>query len=63
MGRIKTSFIKRIGKEVYDKHTEEFTKDYSKNKQAVKKFLDVKSKKTLNIIAGYVTSLATQRKG
>ena len=63
MGRIKTAFIKRVGKDVYEKHPEAFTTDFSKNKLAVKRFLDVKSKKMLNIITGYVTSLKTQAKG
>jgi small subunit ribosomal protein S17e len=63
MGRIKTSFIKRVGKDVYEKHAEAFTTDFSKNKQVTKQFLDVKSKKMLNIITGYVTSLKKQAKG
>jgi len=63
MGRIKTAFVKRIGKDVYEKHSSMFTPDFSKNKQVVKQFLDVKSKKMLNIITGYVTSLKTQEKG
>jgi ribosomal protein S17E len=63
MGRIKTSFVKHIGKDLYEKHAEAFTADFSKNKSIVKQFIDVKSKKMLNIITGYVTSLKKHAKG
>jgi len=61
MGRIKTSFIKNIGNDLFSKYSEEFSKDFSKNKEAVDKFLIVKSKKMRNILAGYMTSLKNQQ--
>ncbi len=57
MGNIKTSFIKRIGKNLYEKNKDKFTLDYSKNKEVIKSLIDIKSKKLRNVIAGYVTSL------
>jgi len=57
MGRIKTSFVKRIGKEVFELHAEKFTGDYTKNKEMIRQLADVKSKKLLNVVAGYVTKL------
>jgi small subunit ribosomal protein S17e len=60
MGRIKTTFIKNVGQELFQNHSEEFSIEFSKNKEIVDKFLDVKSKKMRNIIAGYITSLKRQ---
>lgn len=60
MGRIKTSFVKNIAKELFEKHSGEFTTDYSKNKDIMKNFVDIKSKKLRNVVAGYVTSLKKQ---
>ncbi len=60
MGRIKTTFVKRFGKEIFELHGDKFTADYSKNKAIVKQLAYVKSKKMLNIITGYVTSLKKQ---
>jgi small subunit ribosomal protein S17e len=60
MGRIKTIFIKRVGQDIYEKHSDEFSTDFSKNKEVIKKFLIIKSKKMRNVITGYVTSLKKQ---
>ncbi len=57
MGNIKTSFVKKIGRQIYERHKETFTTDYSKNKEIIKQLLDIRSKKLRNIIAGYVTNL------
>ncbi len=60
MGNIKTSFVKRIGKSLYEKYPDRFGKDYSKNKEAVKELIDIRSKKLRNVIAGYITNLKSQ---
>ncbi len=57
MGRIKTSFIKNIALELVEKYPDKFTKDFSQNKEAVKRFVEIKSKKLRNMIAGYITAL------
>jgi len=60
MGRIKTTFVKHVGQELYEKHGDEFTTDFSKNKQILKQLAVIKSKKLMNTIAGYITSLKSQ---
>ncbi|MCY0883784.1 MAG: 30S ribosomal protein S17e [Acidianus infernus] len=58
MGNIYTRDIKRIAVEIYEKYKDEVTTDYSKNKEVVKKYIDVYSKKVRNRIAGYLTRYA-----
>lgn len=62
MGRIKTTFIKRKTKELLKKHGEQFTEDFSENKQRANKHIKVHSKKLRNVIAGYMTRLKRQEK-
>jgi len=57
MGRIKTIMVKSIGEKLYREHKEEFTTDFEKNKEIVKKYVDIPSKKLRNIVAGYITRL------
>ena len=57
MGRIKTQQIKRVTMQLMRDHAKEFKKDFSKNKEIVEQFVDIKSKKLRNVIAGYVTRL------
>ena len=61
MGRIKTTFVKTIAKNLFEKHEDKFSGDFSKNKQVVNQFLYIQSKKMRNIIAGYVTNLKRQQ--
>ena len=60
MGNIKTSFVKRCGKQIYDQHKDSLTDDYLKNKEIIKQVAEIKSKKLRNVIAGYVTTLKKQ---
>ena len=60
MGRIKTSFVKRLGKELYEMHSDKFTIDFAQNKKVVDEFLEIKSAKLRNVLAGYMTSLKKQ---
>jgi len=62
MGRIKTSFVKSIAKDLFEKHSDKFTTDFSKNKELVKELVDMKSKKLRNIVSGYLTKLKKQEK-
>jgi small subunit ribosomal protein S17e len=62
MGRIKTQQIKRITMQLMKEQGSEFKKDFNKNKELVSQFVDVKSKKLRNVIAGYVTRLAKTEK-
>jgi small subunit ribosomal protein S17e len=63
MGNIKTTFVKRIGRKLFENNRKKFTEDYSKNKELIKELIDIKSKKMRNIIAGYVTNLKRQEGG
>ena len=57
MGRIKTSFTKRIAHDLFEKHADEFTTDFKKNKEVLKELIQFDSKRMRNIVAGYITKL------
>ena len=60
MGRIKTQFIKRLGRETVKKHREHLKDNFEENKKIVEKILTEPSKKIRNVVAGYVTRLVKQ---
>ncbi len=60
MGRIKTSYVKNISREVFEKHKDKFTTDFSKNKQFLKENFELSSQKLTNVISGYITKLKKQ---
>ena len=60
MGRIKTTFIKTIARELFEKNADKFSEDFGNNKKEVDKLAYIKSKKQRNIVAGYLTSLKRQ---
>lgn len=54
--------IKRVSRELIEKHRSELTTDFEKNKKVVAEKLNfVPSKRVRNIIAGYVTRLAKRK--
>lgn len=57
MGRIKTTLIKRISKELLKKHGSHFKRTFKANKEIIPKFAEIHSKKLRNVIAGYITHL------
>jgi small subunit ribosomal protein S17e len=57
MGRIKTTFIKNIGKELMEKYPEAFSESFENNKKVLAQFISFKSKRMRNLIAGYITSV------
>jgi len=57
MGRIKTTMIKNLGEELFEKNADKFSEDYEKNKLILKELVYMKSKKMRNILAGYITTL------
>lgn len=61
MGRIKTLLIKRIAKKLVKVRSQEFTSEFSKNKELVNKYTNVISQKLRNSIAGYTARLVKQR--
>jgi small subunit ribosomal protein S17e len=60
MGRIKTTQVKNIGKELFEKYGDKFTTDFTKNKQYLKANFEVSSPKLANVISGYITKLKKQ---
>lgn len=61
MGRIKTILVKRIAGKLVKEHGQEFTPEFSKNKELVEKYTNVASTKMRNVIAGYTARLVKQR--
>lgn len=55
MGRIKSTAIKTLGKEIIAEHGEKFSKDFGKNKKALEGIKKIRSKRTRNILAGFIT--------
>jgi len=62
MGRIKTIFVKRVGREIFEANPDRFTEDYAHNKKVVSELTVASSRKILNVVAGYVTSLKKQKR-
>ena len=62
MGRVRTLMIKKMAKNLLEKYEDKFTNDFSKNKEALKQILRIRSKKLRNILAGYITSLVAKSK-
>lgn len=61
MGRIKTKLIKRYSAELVRVHSDRLKTTFDENKLLVEEFLEVKSKKLRNIIAGSITKTMKQR--
>ena len=53
----KTSFVKRLAKELIETHKGVFTTDFEENKKLVQEYSTVSTKHLRNKIAGYVTRL------
>jgi small subunit ribosomal protein S17e len=62
MGRIRTSYIKRISHMLMSDHRDKFTTDFEHNKKILKTIEIAVSKKTRNRIAGYITHLMKRSK-
>lgn len=62
MGRIKSIAIKRLGEELIREHASKFSTDFEKNKKALDEVKPIKSKRTRNIVAGYITKKMQQIK-
>ena len=60
MGNIRTSFVKRISKDLIETHPGKFTTDFEENKVLVAEYSTVSTKHLRNKIAGYITRLVRQ---
>jgi len=59
MGRIKPTFIKRVGEELWEKYTERFNGDFEHNKEVLQELINAgilasPSKRMRNKVAGYL---------
>jgi small subunit ribosomal protein S17e len=57
VGRIKTTFVKNIGKELMEKYPESFSGSFEDNKKALAPLISFTSRKMRNLTAGYITSV------
>ncbi|MEM5812383.1 MAG: 30S ribosomal protein S17e [Candidatus Aenigmatarchaeota archaeon] len=55
MGRIKSIAVKNLGDELIRLHGNKFTEDFERNKKVLDEIKKIKSKRTRNILAGYIT--------
>ena len=62
MGSIRQSNIKRIAEEFVEKHGDAFNEDFYNNKEILKQSISGVSRKTTNLIAGYITRHVKKQK-
>lgn len=60
MGRIKTSSVKNIARELLEKYPDKFSVDFEKNKKILAELAEFESKRIRNIVAGFITALKKQ---
>ena len=61
MGQIKTLHIKNLAKELLEKYPDKFTNNYEKNKELMKKLVEMESKTIRNEVAGYIVHLIEKK--
>jgi small subunit ribosomal protein S17e len=57
MGKIRPTFIKRTAKEIYEKYSEELSKDFHENRKFLKDKITFQSDRIENRVIGYLTTL------
>lgn len=57
MGRIKTTFVKNVGKDLLEKYPGSFSGSFEDNKKALGPFISFTSRKMRNLVAGYISSV------
>lgn len=62
MGNIRTSFVKRLAKELIENHPGKFTADFDENKKLVEEYSTVSTKHLRNKIAGYITRIISRQR-
>jgi small subunit ribosomal protein S17e len=62
MGKVRIGLVKRTARRLVSSYPNIFTEDFQHNKELVKKFVVVNSKKIRNQIAGYITQLVKIQK-
>jgi len=61
LGQIKTLHIKNLAKTLLEKYPDKFTNDYEKNKELMKKMVEMESKTIRNEVAGYIVHLIEKK--
>jgi len=62
LGKVRTETIKRIAKNLLERHPDKFTVDYEANKRVIDQIVDSRSKRLRNRISGYLTGLKKMEK-
>jgi small subunit ribosomal protein S17e len=57
LGNVRPEKVKRIARELFEKHPTMFTTDFEQNKNLLKTMMSTPSKSLRNMIIGYVTRL------
>jgi len=57
MGRIKTTFVKNVAKDLIERHPNAFSKSFEENKKTLEPFVSFTSRKMRNLVAGYIASV------
>ena len=61
MGKIRTTMIKRLAKELVEKYPGKFTIVFEENKQQLKNIGIFQSKRIRNRVAGYIVRIIRQK--
>jgi small subunit ribosomal protein S17e len=62
MGRIRTTYIKRMTKKILERFPDKFGKDFNKNKETLKEYTETPSKQLRNKVAGSITKTIKSQK-
>ena len=57
LGNVRPEKVKRIARELFEKHPTMFTTDFEQNKKLLETMMSTPSKSLRNMIIGYVTRL------
>jgi small subunit ribosomal protein S17e len=55
MGRIKSTAVRTLGNELIKEFGDKFSIDFEKNKKILEEVKPIKSKRTRNVLAGYIS--------
>ena len=55
MGRVKTVAVRTLGNDLIKEFGERFSTDFGRNKKILEEVKPIKSKRTRNILAGYIS--------
>jgi small subunit ribosomal protein S17e len=62
MGRVKSTAIKNLARDILEEHGDKFTTDFDKNKKVLASVKKIESIKVRNVVAGYITKVIKRSK-